>query len=101
MPYEVKRSGSGFKVKKKSDGKALSKKPLTKQKAQAQKTAVEISEANKSSISNAMMKKLKEHAKNHKGGMRSKHMRNMMRFMREGDSFAVAHKKAVKIYNKS
>lgn len=40
--------------------------------------------------------KLKEHAKLHKGGMRSKHMRNMKKFMMEGDSFTVAHNKAKK-----
>jgi len=39
--------------------------------------------------------RLKEHAKQHKGGMRSKHMRNMVKFMKEGDSFAKAHKKAM------
>ena len=43
--------------------------------------------------------KLKEHAKQHAGGMRSAHMRNMKTFMREGDSFRVAHNKAVKIDN--
>jgi len=100
MPYEVKRVSGGYKVKKKSDGKALSKKPLSKGKAEAQKTAVEISEANKKAISPAQMAKLREHTKNHKGGMRSKHMRNMLRFMREGDSFSVAHKKAVKLDSK-
>lgn len=42
-------------------------------------------------------KKLKEHAKFHKGGMNSKHMRNMVRFQKEGDSFKKAHEKAVKL----
>lgn len=97
MPYEVKKVSGGYKVKKKSDGKALSKKPLSKARASAQKTAVEISEANKKTLSKAQMEKLKEHAKNHAGGMRGKHMRNMLKFMRSGDSFAVAHKKAVKM----
>jgi hypothetical protein len=40
--------------------------------------------------------RLKEHAKQHKGGMRSKHMRNMKKFMSEGDSFEKAHRKAMK-----
>ena len=37
--------------------------------------------------------KLKEHSKVH-GGLNSKHMRNMVRFMKSGLSFATAHKKA-------
>tara|TARA_R100000149_G_C5827354_1_gene104264 strand:- start:205 stop:768 length:564 start_codon:yes stop_codon:yes gene_type:complete len=44
-----------------------------------------------------MDKKLKEHAKFHKGGMRSKHMKNMVKFIKEGDSFNKAHDKAVKL----
>jgi exopolyphosphatase/pppGpp-phosphohydrolase len=40
--------------------------------------------------------KLKEHSKMHKGGMNSKHMRNMVKFMKEGDSFTKAHNKAMK-----
>ena len=45
----------------------------------------------------AQMNKLKEHAKKHKGGMRSRHMKNMVKFMKEGDSFAKAHSKAKKL----
>lgn len=41
-------------------------------------------------------KKLREHSKSHKGGMMSKHIKNMSKFMKNGDSFSVAHKKAVK-----
>tara|TARA_B100000424_G_scaffold238716_1_gene204965 strand:+ start:478 stop:645 length:168 start_codon:yes stop_codon:yes gene_type:complete len=41
--------------------------------------------------------KLREHAKMHKGGMQSKHMRNMIKFMTNGDSFAKAHNKAKKL----
>jgi hypothetical protein len=44
--------------------------------------------------------KLKEHAKNHKGGMMSKHMKNMMKFMKAGDSFTKAHNKAMKLDKK-
>ncbi len=43
-----------------------------------------------------MEARLKEHAKLHKGGMRSKHMRNMKKFIKEGDSFEKAHRKAMK-----
>ena len=43
------------------------------------------------------MDKLKEHSKMHKGGFRSYHMMNMMRFMKEGMTFTQAHNKAVKL----
>ena len=41
--------------------------------------------------------KLREHAKFHKGGMRGKHMRNMIKFMGEGMTFTKAHNKAKKL----
>lgn len=43
--------------------------------------------------------KLREHSKAHKGGMRGKHMRNMVKFMGEGMTFAKAHNKAKKLDN--
>tara|TARA_Y100000114_G_scaffold120863_1_gene115912 strand:- start:1647 stop:1901 length:255 start_codon:yes stop_codon:yes gene_type:complete len=45
-------------------------------------------------------KKLMEHSKMHKGGMNSKHMKNMVKFMRAGDTFAKAHKKAMELDKK-
>ena len=53
--------------------------------------------SNPKMISESMMKKLKEHSKLHKGGMSSKHMKNMMKFVKMGDSFSVAHNKAKKL----
>ena len=41
------------------------------------------------------MKKLKEHAKLHKGGMASKHMKTMIKKMKEGFTFSQAHKMAL------
>jgi len=41
--------------------------------------------------------KLREHAKSHTGGMRGKHMRNMVKFMGEGMTFAKAHSKSKKL----
>ena len=41
--------------------------------------------------------KLIEHSKKHKGGMRGKHMRNMLKFMKQGDTFTQAHNKAKKL----
>ena len=48
-------------------------------------------------LTEKQMEKLKEHSKMHKGGMRGRHMKNMVKFMKEGDSFSVAHRKAMKI----
>lgn len=39
-------------------------------------------------------KQLKDHAKLHRGGLKSKHMKNMIKFMKDGDSFSKAHMKA-------
>jgi hypothetical protein len=51
-------------------------------------------------ISDKNMARLREHSKAHKGGMRSRHMRNMKKFMMEGDSFTKAHNKAMKMDKK-
>jgi len=54
----------------------------------------ELFKKDKKELSPAMLKKLKEHSKMHKGGMSSKHMKNMVKFMKEGMSFSKAHSKA-------
>ena len=54
----------------------------------------------KSEISPAMMKRLKEHAKLHKGGMESAHMKSMVKSIKEGMSFSAAHNKAVEMDKK-
>ena len=55
-----------------------------------------VKKTKKGEISEANMKKLKEHSKLH-NGMSSKHIKNMVKFMKEGDTFSMAHKKAVKL----
>jgi len=40
-------------------------------------------------------KKLMTHSKKHKGGMKSAHIRKMVSAMKKGDSFIVAHSKAM------
>ena len=45
-------------------------------------------------------KKLKEHSKLHQGGMKGKHMKNMVKFMNKGDTFSNAHNKAKKLDSK-
>ncbi len=52
--------------------------------------------ASKKQTPSSMEQRLKEHAKQHKGGMRSKHMMNMKKFIKEGDSFEKAHRRAMK-----
>ncbi len=51
-------------------------------------------------LSEKQMEKLREHSKLHPNGMRGKHMRNMVKFMKSGDSFSKAHSKAVKLDKK-
>ena len=51
-------------------------------------------------LTDKQMEKLKNHSKNHKGGMSSKHMKNMLKFMKQGDTFIKAHNKAVKLDKK-
>ena len=46
MPYKVYKKGSGYKACKKDGGKCFSKKPLSKEKAEAQKKALYASEVN-------------------------------------------------------
>ncbi len=48
-------------------------------------------------ISPAMMKKLKEHSKLHDGGMTSKHMKNMIKYLKENSkaTFKQSHNYAM------
>lgn len=50
----------------------------------------------KRDVEDIPLDKLKEHSKLHKGGMKSMHIKNMIKFMKEGNSFDEAHKKAKK-----
>jgi transposase len=52
---------------------------------------------NSKKLTDKQMEKLREHSKLHPNGMRGKHMRNMVKFMKEGMSFNKAHSKAVKL----
>ena len=42
MPYKIKKSGTGFKVCKKTGKKCFSKKPMPKKRAKAQLAAIQI-----------------------------------------------------------
>lgn len=53
-----------------------------------------------SGLSPKMSQRVREHSKSHEGGMASKHIQNILRFLRSGNSFKVAHEKAVKLDKK-
>ena len=64
--------------------------------SQAKSTKRGVGQGMVKRLTEAQMKRLKEHAKMHKGGMASKHMKKMMMVMtKEGKSFSEAHKIAV------
>lgn len=48
------------------------------------------------SLTDKQMKRLREHSKEHRGGMRGKHMRDMVKLMKDGHSFTKAHNAAKK-----
>ena len=51
-------------------------------------------------LTEKQMQTLKKHAMKHKGGMQSKHMKSMVKFMKQGDSFIAAHGKTKKLESK-
>lgn len=74
----------------------ITKKP-DDEKKKPKKKLNQIFEMKKMELSKKDKEKLAEHSKLHKGGMKSKHMKNMVKFMKEGDSFSKAHNKAMKL----
>ena len=65
MPYNIIKSGEGYKVQKGTTGQTFSKKPLTKAKAVAQRAAIGISEAKQKELE-AHFKKVKHTAEQKK-----------------------------------
>tara|TARA_R100000388_G_scaffold16325_2_gene12872 strand:- start:817 stop:1077 length:261 start_codon:yes stop_codon:yes gene_type:complete len=86
MPYHTGSNHNDSKSKPKMNSKP--------------KPKVNNDKGKKGEISQKEMARLIEHSKQHKGGMRSKHMRNMIKMMKEGMSFAMAHKKAMALDKK-
>ena len=84
MPYHY---NSVDKMKEKID-----KKKEEKEKKPRKKTQKELFD--KKELTKAQMEQLKKHSKLHKGGMNSFHMKNMIKFMKQGNSFMKAHMKA-------
>ena len=72
---------------------------ILKDASKGEKHDDENSEDTKSSgkLTDEQKSQIKEHSKEHKGGMKSKHIKNMTKFMSEGDSFNTAHNKAKKL----
>lgn len=77
-------------------------KPKTRTRPQPKKprptSSLEASQMRRfQGLTDAQIKKLREHSKLHPGGFRSIHMKNMVKFMKDGMSFNKAHEKAVEI----
>mgnify|MGYP003143220252 CR=1 FL=1 len=71
-------------------------------KTMPKKKKVEVAKTgSKGNMTDAMKKKLQEHSKAHEGGMKGKHMRNMVKFIKQGDTFGKAHSKAKKLDKES
>lgn len=68
----------------------------TQQEMFEQKKAAKPRGKSISGLTLKQSEKIIEHSKLHKGGMNSKHIKNMIKFMKAGDSFNQAHNKAVK-----
>jgi len=88
MPYHT-----GSKHNDDSKGKSKMDKPKPK------KNDTSNDKGKKGEISQKEMARLIQHSTKH-GGMKSKHMRNMIKMMKEGMSFAMAHKKAMELDKK-
>ena len=70
----------------------IDKKKEEKEKKPRKKTQKELFE--KKELTKAQMEQLKKHSKLHKGGMNSFHIKNMIKFMKQGNNFMKAHMKA-------
>ena len=73
--------------------KPMSKKPMTSGTKNSKKPM-------NSKLTDKQKKQLETHSKKHEGGMKSTHIKNMTKFMKQGDSFIVAHNKAKKLDKK-
>lgn len=65
MPYNIIKSGEGYKVQKATTGETFSKKPIPKKRAIAQRQAIAISEVQKKEL-DAYFKKVKHTAEQKK-----------------------------------
>ena len=89
--------------KKRIDEKIKKRKLTQKEKRKRKtpkKTQSQLFGKEKKELSPAMLKKLKEHSKLHKRGMASAHIRKMIIFIKEGNSFNKAHDLTVEFENK-
>ena len=96
MPYH---SNSVDKIKEKVDNKKEEKEKKPRKKTQKELFQKPSGYKNTRSsetkeLTKAQMEQIKKHSKLHKGGMNSFHIKNMMKFMKQGQSFMKAHMKA-------
>jgi len=89
MPYEIVKSGSGYKVKKETTGEVFSKKPLSKKTAIAQQQAIAISEKRK--------KELDAHFRKHKHTPEQKKLMREIMAKNPNISAEEAHAKMLKM----
>jgi hypothetical protein len=89
MPYNIIKSGEGYKVEKGTTGETFSKKPLPKKRAIAQRQAIAISESQK--------KELEAHFKKHKHTAEQKKL--MRKILRENPKLTIeqAHAQMMKM----
>ncbi len=82
-----------------NDSKSKPKMSNSKPKPKPKKNDTSNDKGKKGEISQKEMARLIQHSTKH-GGMKSKHMRNMIKMMKQGMSFAMAHKKAMELDKK-
>ncbi len=80
--------------------KEMIKAPVVKKRKPKKPTQSQMFETSKSKKFQ-LSKQLKDHSKLHRGGLKSKHMKNMIKFMKAGDSFSKAHMKSKALDKKS
>jgi len=85
MPYH---SNSVDTIKEKVDSRKEEKEKKPRKKKQK-----ELFDMKEKNLSKAQMEQLKKHSKKH-NGMNSIHIKNMIKFMKQGQSFMKAHMKA-------
>jgi hypothetical protein len=92
MPYH---SNSVDKIKEKVDNEKKEKEKKPRKKTQKELFDKQSRLNNKKKdLTKVQMEQIKKHSKLHKGGMNSFHIKNMIKFMKQGSSFMKAHMKS-------
>ena len=96
MPYH---SNSVDKIKEKIDSKVEEKEKKPKKKTQKElfnkpNGYKNTRNSETKSLTKSQLEQLERHSKKFKSGMQSEHIKNMKKFMKQGQSFMKAHMKA-------